>query len=303
MLVFAASDKGGTGRSVTSCNIAFHLAQRKNVAYLDFDFGSPTAGAIFQMAKVERGVDGGGGLHSFVAGDASDPRQVDVFQNSSRTHLRASAAGNGRLVLFPGDRGGAEFSSTPKRVERCVELFVKLDGEFDVCFVDLSAGRSHAVAMALKATAEDVLRSTTSRWLVYHRWTQQHIVAAHSLVFDGRGMLDVGGNSGHDRDELLDSVRFVRTAVPNLNSALVTDSAPQATWLRACDSELKKLANRLKLGWSRTLGSTPMEPILQWREQVIADADVSANIAKVETVTAFRELADKLIDDTWWEKL
>ena len=48
MLVFATSDKGGTGRSVTSCNIAYRLSlQGNDVVYLDFDFGSPTAGAIF----------------------------------------------------------------------------------------------------------------------------------------------------------------------------------------------------------------------------------------------------------------
>jgi CobQ/CobB/MinD/ParA nucleotide binding domain len=302
MLVFAASHKGGTGRTVTSCNIAYHLAQRKNVAYLDFDFGSPTAGAIFEMAKVERGADRDG-LHSYVERRATDPSQFDVWQNSSRPQLRTANARAHRLTLFPGDKGGAEFSSTPEKVNRCVELFAKLDMEYDVCVIDLSAGRSSAVEMALRATADSALRSVAARWLVFHRWTQQHIVAAHDLVFDRRGLLDVGANAGHDKDELLDSIRFVRTAVPNLNSALLTDSPAQATWLRVCDEELKKLAIRHKLGRSRTLGSTPMEPVLQWREQVISDADVAASIANQETVAAFRELADKLTDNTWWEKL
>jgi hypothetical protein len=302
MLVFAVSDKGGTGRSVTSCNIAYYLAERKNVAFLDFDFGSPTAGMIFEISKVERGIDRDG-LHSYVEGRVTDPSHVDVWQNSSRDELRLSNANSGRLVLFPGDKGGAEFSSSYKCVTRCVELFSKLDREFDVCIVDLSAGRSHAVQMALKATAEPVLRSNTARWLVFHRWTRQHIVAAHSLVFDPRGLLEVGKGAGHDRDVLLDSIRFVRTAVPNLNSPLATDSPAQATWLRACDDELKKLAMRNNLGRSRTLGHTPMEPVLQWREQVISDADVSAKIANFGTVTAFRELASKLLDEAVWERL
>lgn len=302
MLVFAVSDKGGTGRSVTSCNIAYHLAERKNVAFLDFDFGSPTAGMIFEIAKVERGIDHGG-LHSYVEGNVSYPRHVDVWQDSGRPDLRLSNANSGRLVLFPGDKGGAEFSSSHRCVSRCVELFSKLNGEFDVCIVDLSAGRSHAVQMALKATTEPALRSITARWLVFHRWTRQHIVAAHSLVFDVRGLLEVGTGAGHDRDALLDSIRFVRTAVPNLNSPRSTDSAAQATWLRACDDELTKLALRNNLGRSRTLGNTPMEPVLQWREQVISDADVSAKIANVDTVTAFRELARKLLDDAVWEGL
>jgi hypothetical protein len=188
-------------------------------------------------------------------------------------------------------------------VTRCVELFSKLNGEFDVCIVDLSAGRSHAVQMALKATTEPALRSITARWLVFHRWTRQHIVAAHSLVFDARGLLEVGTGAGHNMNALLDSIRFVRTAVPNLNSPRTTDSAAQATWLRACDDELTKLALRNNLGRSRTLGNTPMEPVLQWREQVISDADVSAKIANVGTVTAFRELARKLLDEAVWEGL
>jgi MinD-like ATPase involved in chromosome partitioning or flagellar assembly len=304
MLVFAASDKGGTGRSVTSCNIAFRLAQRKtkNVAYLDFDFGSPTAGAIFELAKMERGSDRDG-LHRYMMGQATDPRQIDVWQNTTRVQLRTSNARAGRLVLLPGDRGGAEFEASEKRIDRCVDLFCKLESEFDVCFVDLSAGRSSAVQIVLQATARPQLRNITARWLVFHRWTQQHIHAAHSLVFDPSGLLDVGSKVGHDHDTLLDAIRFVRTAVPVLDSPLATDSAPQATWLRACDAELKKLATRHKLGRSQTLGNTPVEPILQWREQVISDADVDAKIANSKTVDAFRELADKLIDDAWWEKL
>ena len=44
MFVFAASDKGGTGRSVTSSNLLYRSAlQGNDVCYLDFDFGSPTA--------------------------------------------------------------------------------------------------------------------------------------------------------------------------------------------------------------------------------------------------------------------
>jgi hypothetical protein len=306
VLVFATSDKGGTGRSVTSCNIAYHLSQRKNVAYLDFDFGSPTAGAIFETPKVERGVERDG-LHSYVEGRTTDPRQIDVWTNTNRKDLREANTNAGRLVLFPGDKDGAEFSGPPdqvaRHVQRCARLFSKLDQEFDVVFVDLSAGRSHAVQMALKATAEPQLREITSRWLVFHRWTRQHIVAAHSLVFEPRGLLDVGAAVGHDRQTLEDSIRFVRTAVPNVNSPLLTDRAAQATWLRACNEELKNLALRHKLGRSKTLGNTPMEPVLQWREQVISDVNVFDKVADAGTLDAFRQLAGKLTDDTVWEGL
>jgi hypothetical protein len=303
MLVFALSDKGGTGRSVTSCNIAYRLSLLgRDVAYLDFDFGSPTAGAIFEVSKVERGTDRGG-THSYVEGRIGDPHHVDIRSGSDRPALRAVQPRAGRLVLFPGDRGGAEFPSEPEKVHRCVELFRRLDQEFDVCLVDLSAGRSHAVQMALGATARPELCSVVARWLVFHRWTRQHIVAAHGLVFGEHGLLDAGAANGHDQNSLQDSIRFVRTAVPALNSPLSTDRATQAKWLRTCNDELKQLALRKKLGHSSTLGATPMEPVLQWREQVISDADLSSDIANVETVDAFRNLARRLTDDAVWEIL
>ncbi|KAA2266490.1 ParA family protein [Solihabitans fulvus] len=303
MLVFASSDKGGTGRSVTSCNVAYHLSlQRHDVAYLDFDFGSPTAGAIFEIAKVDRGIDHGG-LHSYVVGDVANPQSLEVRDHSDRQGLRATHAKAGRLVLYPGDRGGAEFSSKPGNIQRCVELFRRLDQEFDVCVVDLSAGRSHAVEMALEATAQSELASVAVRWLVFHRWTRQHIVAAHGLVYGEHGLLDTGADAGHDVGRLEDSIRFVRTAVPALNSPLAAGRAAQAKWLRTCNDELKQLALRNRVGHSRTLGETPMEPVLQWREQVISDADVAGNIANPETVQSFRELAWKLTDPVVWEAL
>lgn len=303
MLVFAVSDKGGTGRSVTGCNLAFHLAQEHDVAYLDFDFGSPTAGAIFEIPKLERGIAGDEGLHSYIEGRTVSPFQADIWRMSDRRELRSRQSKAGRLVLFPGDRGGAEFSSQPEHVKRCADLFSKLDREFAVCVVDLSAGRSHAVQMALRATALPALRSITARWLVFHRWTRQHIVAAAGLVYGDRGLLAVGADAGHARDPLLDSIRFVRTAVPDLDIDPNSTTAAQASWLSTCNGELKKLAERNKVGNSALLGETPMEPVLQWREQVISDVDVSKEIAGARTVEAFRDLAKRLMNPVVWEGL
>lgn len=303
MLVFATSDKGGTGRSVTSCNVAYRLSLMGNdVVYLDFDFGSPTAGAIFEISKMEGGTDRGG-LHSYVEGEIGDPHYVDVRVSSDRQSLRTLQPKAGRLVLFPGDRGGAEFPSKPEKIDRCVELFRRLVQEFQVCVIDLSSGRSHALHMALKATARPELHAVDTRWLVFHRWTRQHIVAASSLVFGNNGLLDAGAAAGHDRNELQDLIRFIRIAVPTLNTPLSVDRATQAKWLRTCDNELKNLAMRSKLGHSVTLGETPVEPVLQWREQVISDADVASRIANPATIEAFDGLANKLTDKAVWERL
>jgi hypothetical protein len=300
VLVFASSDKGGTGRSVTSCNIAFHLAQRLDVAYLDFDFGSPTAGSIFEIPRAERGVDRDG-LHSYFTDDVADPRRLDVWRTTQRSDLRGANVRAGRLAFFPGDRGGAEFATSADLDQRCVELLTRLDSEFDVVVVDLSAGRSTALTMALKATAQPTMRGVTARWLVFHRWTHQHIVAANGLVYGDRGLLAVGESAGHDPDALLDAIRFVRVAVPDLKEHNPGQTAAQATWLHACDEELRKLAVDHKLGRSRVLGTTPVEPVLQWREQIIAESDVSAKIANTSTVRAFKELSARLTDDAVWE--
>jgi hypothetical protein len=303
MLVFAASDKGGTGRSVTSCNIAYRLSLTGlDVAYLDFDFGSPTAGAIFEISKIERGTTNGG-LHSCIADGKTDPEQLDVRAHSDRNGLRALQATAGRLVLFPGDRGGAEFPTKPERVARCVDLLQRLDAEFEVCVVDLSAGRSHALGISLEATATPELRSIPARWLVFHRWTRQHVVAAHGLVFGEHGVLAAGAAAGHDREKLHDAIRFVRTAVPAVNSPGGSSRPAQAKWVRSANDELRQLALRNNLGFSATLGETPVEPVLQWREQVISDADVTDNIANPETLEAFTDLARKLTDPRAWEGL
>jgi hypothetical protein len=306
MLVFATSDKGGTGRSVTSSNVIYRRAlQGGDVCYLDFDFGSPTAGTIFNIPAVSRGTVNGTGLHSYLQGKLSEPEQLDVWSESDRTSLRGRPPGAGRLVLFPGDVGGADFSSNREVVQRCVRLFLRLNEEFELCLVDLSAGRTHATEMVLAATAEPALRSMTTRWLVFHRWTRQHIIAAAGLVYGGRGILEIGVTRGHDRRVLNDSIRFVRTAVVDPNSAELAGLRPaQVAWLREINQNLQELAGQNKLGRTAMLGKVPLDPVLQWREQLISDNDIYAHqIANRETVDAFETLAKRLVDDAAWEGL
>ncbi|MGH3701451.1 MAG: SCO2523 family variant P-loop protein [Pseudonocardiaceae bacterium] len=305
MLVFATSDKGGTGRSVTSSNVVYRRAvQGSNVCYLDFDFGSPTVGAVFDVAKAISGTSEGG-LHSYLRGRRNEPEQLDVWSESDRAGLRDRPLGAGRLVLFPGDTGGGDLSSNREVVQRCVRLFLRLEEEFELCLVDLSAGRSSAIEMVLAATAEPELRPITTRWLVFHRWTRQHIIAASGLVYGDRGILDIGVDRGHDRGTLNDSIRFVRTAVVDPNSPELAGLRPaQVAWLREAHRDLQELAGRYRLGRTTMLGSVPLDPVLQWREQLISDDDTNASqIANRGTVEAFELLAQRLVDDSAWEGL
>ncbi|MCP2289997.1 SCO2523 family variant P-loop protein [Nocardia amikacinitolerans] len=303
MLVFATSDKGGTGRSVTSCNLAYRLCLGgKNVAYLDFDFGSPTAGALFEVSAVERGVSGGAGLHSYLLGEKGTATRVDVRAKSDRGALRQMPTRSGKLVLFPGDEGGAEFlGAGHDMVERCLALLTEALSEFHVVLVDLSAGRSAAAQLVLQATARRQLAGAVSRWLVFHRWTRQHIMATSALVHGPNGLLSSGVEYGHDPVHLTESIRYVRTAVPDPFRGASSEKPAQARWLLEQHQALKRLASVKKLGADTLLGETPMEPVLQWREQVLVDADVDAQIANETTVGAFGELARRLTDPAVWE--
>jgi hypothetical protein len=302
VLVFAASDKGGTGRSVTSANVAYRRALTgDDVCYLDFDFGSPTAAAVFDVPSALRGIEQGG-LHTYLKGKATEPVRMDVWGETEHEVLRHRPTGSGSLVLLPGDRSGGEFPVAKDTVNRCVDLFLRLNGEFDLVVVDLSAGRSYAVDMALEATSRPELSGVDARWLVYHRWTRQHVIAAAGLVYGMRGIIAGGVARGHDEERLEACIRFVRAAVPDPESPLWSQvPLAQSAWMAKCDQDLNALAADLNVGFSRMLGAVPLEPVLQWREQLITDEDVLASrIANLETRQAFEDLALRLTDDEAW---
>ena len=49
------------------------------------------------------------------------------------------------------------------------------------------------------------------------------------------------------------------------------------------------------------LGSVPLEPVLQWREQLITIDDVlDSQIANMATWQAMSDLAGRLTDDKYW---
>lgn len=302
MFVFAASDKGGTGRSVTSANLAYHRAVAGyDVAYVDFDFGSPTAPAVFDVPDLERGVPGGGGLHSYLEGRADDPVRVDVWRRTEHPVLRRRPSGSGRLALLPGDISGGEFATDDEALRRCVDLLLRLHDEFELVVIDLSAGRSYAMDLVLEATAQPELSHAVSRWVVFHRWTRQHVIAAAGLVFGERGILDGGAELGHDKDALRGMIRFVRAAVADPDTSLCRVTPAQSAWIHKYDERLRRLAAELGIGDSVLLGSVPLEPILLRREQLITEEEVSGSkVANKETLEALEKIARRIVEDAHW---
>lgn len=306
MLLIATSDKGGTGRSVTASNVVYRRAlQGGDACYVDFDFGSPTAGAVFGISALSRGTTTGGGTHSYLHGRSSTEELWDVWQHSDRTSLRQRPPGTGRLALLPGDAGGGEFAIDDEMVGRCIDLFLRLHSEFEVVLVDLSAGRSYAAEIVIAATSAPALAKVTSRWLVFHRWTRQHVVAAAGLVYGERGLLDIGEQHGREREQFIEEIRFVRTALVDPNAPdLAGLRPPQLAWLREANRDLQGLAAELHVGRSAMMGSVPLDPVLQWREQLITDDDVWArHVANQATVEAFESIAKSMVDEEAWEQL
>jgi hypothetical protein len=301
MIVFATSDKGGTGRSVTSANVLYRKALAgSDVVYLDFDFGSPTSGAIFAVESAQRGVPGGG-LHSYFRGHTPQPRRIDLWLDSDRQSLHGKPAGSGRLVLVPGDLGGGEFPIVDDMVERCVQLLLKMNEEFEVCLVDLSAGRSFATQMVLAASAR--IAPVDARWLVFHRWTRQHIIAAAGLIFGEQGLLPTGASHDPNRHAFANSVKIVRTAVVRPESEELAGGLrpEQLVWLGEINRDLHALAASLHIGNTMIFGTVPLDPVLQWREQLITNPDVrTRSIANTETVEAFEEIASKIHNKDAW---
>ena len=306
MLIFATSDKGGTGRSVTSCNVAYrHALQGRDTCYLDFDFSSPTAGAIFDLPDALAGVTGGG-LHSYLIDGWPQPQEINIWAASQREALRGRPAGAGELTLLPGERGRGEFSSAAGVVERCVDLLLQVNEEYDLVVVDLSAGRSYATEIVLEATASPLMRDKVSaRWIVFHRWTRQHIVAASSLAYGPQGLVEAGAQKGHNRAELAERIRFVRTAVLDPSAPETAGLRPeQLAWLDVCNRRLQELASRYAVGQAKLLGEVPLDPVLQLQEQLLSNDDVWLyRTANERTVNALEALAKKIVDETAWEGL
>jgi hypothetical protein len=157
----------------------------------------------------------------------------------------------------------------------------------------------------LAATASPELRHIKTRWLVFHRWTRQHIIAAQGLVAGAGGIIELGVARGHDRQQLSNSIRFVRTAVVDPNSEQLAGlRAEQVAWLRDTNQALQRLAGTLRIGRTTRIGSVPLDPVLQWREQLITDWDTTIRqIANRATVDAFELIAKRLDDDGAWAGL
>jgi hypothetical protein len=130
-------------------------------------------------------------------------------------------------------------------------------------------------------------------------------MAAAGLVYGDRGLLDIAEAHGRERERFIGDLRFVRTAIVDPNAPdLAGLRPPQLAWLREANRDLQRLAADLMVGRSAMLGAVPLDPVLQWHEQLITDSDVWArHVANQATVEAFDQIAKDLADEQAWEQL
>ena len=118
-------------------------------------------------------------------------------------------------------------------------------------------------------------------------------------------LLDIGEAHGRGREQFLDDIRFVRTALVDPNAPdLAGLRPPQLAWLRQANRDLQQPAAELDVGRASMLGAVPLDPVLQWREQLITDSDVWArHVANQATIEAFESIAKSIVDKQAWERL
>lgn len=303
------SDKGGTGRSVVGCNLAYRLAagvgdeQVRNVAYIDLDLGSATSGSVFWIPGAETGVDGPA-MHDWLlhglapdkgTSDFGSLSEIDVWAQSLR--FGPGFQGNrGDLLLYPGAKGGADLSPNAEHLAgRMSDLFESLRQErgIDTAIVDMRAGRS-AVSdglITLSALQQAGGAPFMIRWIVFHRWTPQSAHAGANLISGPSGLLSHFGAIAGDGHQL--DYRVVRTAVPTVDE-WQTDAQDLSAIVEGVNRKLEKLVKESG-SLDKVLHEVGWDPLLQWREQIVLPEDVDSQEAREQTVEDLDGLARELL--------
>lgn len=272
----ALSHKGGTGRSVTIANVAYRLARSgQNVCCLDLDLASPTFGSVLGLAELETGAERG--VHDVLRGDVEAQRATELLHNVW-ANKRISAGGYaGQFKLLPGNRDayeGLEWNGANLRNLR--DLLVTLRTSFDYILADLRSG----VSLVAGAFDQPEFADIVAGWIILHRWTPQHLAGTSDLLETLQAQ---------DREILL-----VRTAQVDPASY---PPKQQGVFLKV-DAELERRYRDLVRATTgaRAIGVVPLEPLLQWREQIITDDDVAKGLASKGIVESFDSIARALMD-------
>lgn len=281
------SHKGGTGRTTAAANIAFRMSlEARSVCCVDLDLTSPTFGAVLGLKGYEQGAPRG--VHDLLAvsqpdvvaplaRDATNPDYlVDVWAANPALGETVTAR-PGAFALLPGKNDQEKKVRTvgPKEQgKRLADIFDVLLGEFDVVLADVRSGASDVAEGMLHAVNDHGCPLTT--WIVFFRWTPQHLAGAEDLCarLEGKGApVHTVRTAFTKRDELVEKPAWYQHQHDLLEDEM--------------DERLHDFA---------PVADIPFEDLLRWRETVVTDDLVLDKIASPDTVDGYRRLARVLTE-------
>lgn len=282
------SHKGGTGRTTAAANVAYQMAtEAKSVCCVDLDLTSPTFGAVLGLSGYDHGAPIG--THDFLApladGDpplaareaSNCPPLVDVWDcNPSLGKSLTTRPGDFKLLPGKNDQEDKARVVGPKEQgKRLADMFDVLLANFQVVLADIRSGTSDVVEGMLHAVNDH--QCPLASWLVFFRWTPQHLIGAEDLCLR---LSDKGA-----------PVQTVRTAFTARDELL--DKPPW--YQRQHDRLTEQMEERLR-GFS-PIADIPFEDLLRWQECVLTDDLVVGKraAASSSTVDGYRRLARRIL--------
>ena len=281
------SHKGGTGRTVSTANLAYHLALRgRDVCILDLDLASPTLGAVVGLDDIATGAEVG--IHNILAGRLQ-PEEVEELErnvwNSSDINRHYKPESHGRFRVVPGTIKGADRvmeEDYPKFRDRLSRVLTDLRARYEYVFCDLRSG----IGPVPEAFLWEKIASQLDSWLLFYRWTHQHLYGVADLASELSDKTDRPLGEGNPR------FLSVRTAVIKVDSVPIESRL----WIGRRDDHLRERSKglaRLTRPPLENIGAIPLDMILQWSESILT-TDHAELVGNSLTLKAFDRLAEKL---------
>ncbi|GLQ21775.1 P-loop NTPase [Algimonas porphyrae] len=285
-VIAGISHKGGTGRSVTLANLAFHLHRNHfaNVCIVDLDLASPTMGAIFKVEELRKGIETPAtrgnpkSTHDILL---QRPASIDqaFFDLRSKIDKGVSPYINKakKFSIIPGRAGTGDWKDKHEHLMSRLTTFLRKlrASNYDFILLDVRSGISD-VFEAL----DDEATALIDMFLVHTRWTPQHLSGLQALL-ESNIFTNLGGAK--------ERVGIVRTAYisPTSATAKRVDGALQDQL-----HDISWSGGTLRNENNAFIGTIPMAERLQWEEAILPPP--SETDTHADTYHAFEELASKL---------
>ena len=282
-LYIAISYKGGTGRSVASLNLAYHLQSLgEQVALVDLDLGatslqhicrrldSISPSDVYRQHGNQETLGDRFTLLQFLqrGGDVEEIYFEDLMSRPHGVLYSKKDKSRGRMDLFPSVTtdeitlpDGLQFS------QRLEEFFYVLGDRYTYVICDLRSGLSTLLSTLLDIGLSD---SLSPRWLLFCRFTPQQIRGLRTLLYfilERQSYDNEAQRIDTPRSRQTSAIRVVPTAYLGLRQAV--DPNPLA---RRAEQEFNSVFHELTtMGIPYPQYILPFDESLQWVEGIVTE--------------------------------